>query len=179
MGQGISARDLENIGTTSTSTVKPSVKPTSNPTIEPITVVNDMVIDTADTTPIVADSQFSTDAESLEYVCTDQHEEFLFQSVTKRSKVSAEGKLLLSHALLDAERENAKETIVKTQLCNVLNREVFDAQCKNIENLAQENKMLTESLEKYKKLYHELHTQINNLTTEIKSSIDISNVKIP
>lgn len=100
-------------------------------------------------------------------------EDIIVDSEPKRKfTVSAEAKALLARELLKVEQANKQNTERKTLQGNLINRAVFDAQKDNLQELVLENKMLSESLEKYKKLYFDLRKLVDDLQTEVESSLD-------
>jgi hypothetical protein len=75
--------------------------------------------------------------------------------------LSKESKLKLTNSLLMNEIENRKLDNLKHARHDCLCKHVIDSSNQNIYELSQENKMLRESLEKYKKLYYDQSSLID------------------
>jgi len=73
----------------------------------------------------------------------------------KRFNISPESKMILAHELLKVNMHNNKVAIVKQKTQNHLNQQVLDTLNETIRDLQQQNKMLSDSLDMYKRLYHE------------------------
>lgn len=94
------------------------------------------------------------------------------QEPKRKIVISEQGKALLVRELLKAEQANKLDTQAKTLRGNLITRCAFDAQRSNLQELVLENKMLSESLEKYKTMYFNLHKLVDELQVEVETSID-------
>jgi vacuolar-type H+-ATPase subunit I/STV1 len=86
--------------------------------------------------------------------------------------LSKESKLKLTNSLLMNEIENRKLDNLKHARHDCLCKHVIDSLNQNISELSQDNKMLRESLEKYKKLYYDQLSSINDSINDSNNESD-------
>lgn len=96
---------------------------------------------------------------------------FEIKEKKKHVILSDQSKNTLVNELLRVNINNKIQDEKKNNRDDVVTRCVIDTHLSNIDDLVQENKMLRETVEKYKKMYYDLHNNICNLHEKVNKCI--------
>ncbi|VBB18813.1 hypothetical protein YASMINEVIRUS_1345 [Yasminevirus sp. GU-2018] len=189
MGQSLSSEtavNADNVINTDNANSQPSTQPSSQSTATGINGAVDQEAIQGRTADSATDKTTSEQTETITITVQDvdvapttsvsvaddatkQDPANLLEGARRRMVISDKSKAFLAQELLKVQVENRESEILKARSSAFITKAVFTAQESNISDLALENKMLRESVDKYKNLYFNLCKSLDNLRKIVES----------